>query len=329
MARPRVYVHRHASAYGRYMNEANEALLESFADVVSERDRSEPMGPDELIARMRGCRAILSLTGDGTREITADVLKAAESIELICISHWMGQLVDAAQEARVTVVEGSNANTIAVVEWTLAAALMGVRKLDMFDRLLKGGSQWAEPRRVVGMLCESTVGLIGMGRIGWYVAQQFRSLGARVLAYDLDTSRADGLGIPSVGLDELLQSSDIISLHLPVLPSTTGMLGARHFRLIRDGAVFINSARAALYDEPALVAELRSGRFSAYLDVFSEEPMPLDHPFRSMNNVLITPHIAGDNIAMSLRCGREAIETLRDYFAGKGLRDLQYSPPPR
>jgi phosphoglycerate dehydrogenase-like enzyme len=103
------------------------------------------------------------------------------------------------------------------------------------------------------------------------------------------------------------------------------MLGAKEFALIRDGAVFINSARAALYDENALITELRKKRFAAFLDVFSQEPMPMYHPFRSMENVMVTPHIAGDNSVMFVRCGREAIETLGLYFAGKGLRNLRYT----
>ena len=102
------------------------------------------------------------------------------------------------------------------------------------------------------------------------------------------------------------------------------MLGSREFALIKDGAVFVNSARAALYDEDALITELKNGRFSAYLDVFATEQLPLDHPFRTLDNVTITPHIAGDNAAMFARCGREAIITLKDFFDGKGLNDRQY-----
>lgn len=327
MPKPRVYVHRLDSWYPRYMDEENEALLASFAEVVSEGDRATPLDADELIARMAGCRAILSLNGTGTGEITTEVLKAVGTVEVICISHWWEQLVGPAQEAGIQFTEGSNANTVAVAEWTVAAALMGIRRLHTFDRALKAGSPWAEPRRHAGMLCESTVGLVGLGRIGWYVAHYFTALGASVIAHDKDRAKAAELGLPLVDLDELMATADVISLHLPVTADTTGLLGAREFSLIKDGAVLINSARAALYDEAALVAELGKNRFTAYLDVFSSEPLPLDHPFRGMDNVIITPHIAGDNAVMFRRCGREAIQTLQDYFDGKGLRDLQYFCP--
>jgi phosphoglycerate dehydrogenase-like enzyme len=327
MSKPRVYVHRLAESYSLYMNDENEAALESFAEVVSERDRVAPMSSDELIERMQGCRAILSLNGCGAWEITADVLKAVGSVELICISHWMEQFVGTAREAGVEVCEGSNANTVAVAEWTITAALMGVRKIAAFNGALKSGSPWGEPRREVGLLCESTVGLIGMDRIGWYVAQYFRALGARVIVHDRDKTRANELGLPLVGIDELMRTADVVSLHLPVTPSTKGLLGAKEFALLKDGAVFINSARAALYDEDALVAELKKNRFTALLDVFAHEPLAPDHPFRSMDNVTINPHIAGDNKAMFLRCGREAVETPKEYFEGKGVRNLQYRFP--
>ena len=327
MSKPKVYVHRLGSWYSLYMNAENEALLQSFAEMVSEGGREAGLSADELVERMQGCRAILSLNGTGANEITPEVLQAVGTIEAICISHWWEQFADTARETGIKVIEGSNANTIAVAEWTLGAALMGIRRLPLFNTRLKSGSPWAEPRRPVGLLCESTVGLIGLGRIGWYVAHYLQTLGARVIAYDQDATKADQLGLPGVDLEELLQTADVVSLHLPVTAETKGLLGAREFSLIQDGAILVNSARAALYDEAALVAELKKNRFSAYLDVFSTEPLPLDHPFRTMDNVTITPHIAGDNAAMFLRCGREAIQTLQDYLAGKGLRNHQYRYP--
>jgi phosphoglycerate dehydrogenase-like enzyme len=311
----RVYVHRLADWYDLYMDKANEDLLASFADVVSEGSRTDPFTEDELIERMKGASIILSLNGMGTKEITESVLKKTGTIELICISHWWEQFADAEKNTGIRVIEGSNANTVAVAEWTVCTALMGMRKLTRFDAQLKAGSVWCEPRRTVGLLCESTVGLIALGRIGRYVARYMRSLGAKVIACDKLATEKDAreLDIELAGMDEVFKRADIISLHLPVLPSTRGIIGAEDFAKIRDGAVFINSSRAAVYDEDALVKELQKGRFDAYLDVFSVEPLPQEHPFRRMTNVTITPHIAGDNIAMFRRCGREAILTLKEY----------------
>ena len=324
-AKPKVYIHRTGSSYYRYMNQENEAALASFAEVVSDGPCTDARSEEDLLARIRGCSAILSLAGGWSDEITAAVLKAAGTVKIICIAHWGEQFVQAAKEANITITEGSNANTVAVAEWTVTAALMGIRKLHVFDKALKSGSSWGEPRREVGMLCESTVGLIGLGRIGVRCAQYFNALGAKVIAYDpyWTQAKAESLGVSLVTLDELMTTADVISLHLPVTDQTKGMFGAREFALIKDGAVFINSARAALYDETALITELQKKRFTAFLDVFSEEPLPPDHPFRSMDHVIITPHIAGDNNAMFLRCGREAIQTLKGYFEGKGVKNYR------
>ena len=326
----RIYVHRLGGDwYGHYMDGANEAALAEFSDFVCDGTRSAAMDEDELIARMQGCTAILSLGGGGAHEITPRVLRAVGTVQAICIGHWCGQLVGAAAEVGIPLVEGSNANTVAVAEWTMAAALLSIRQLHTFDTRLKSGSPWAEPRRSVGLLRETSVGLVGLGRIGKYVARMFRMLGVDVMACDALATPADaaGLDIRLGTLDEVLATSDLISLHLPVLPSTRGLIDARALARMRDGAVFINSARAALCDEDALTRELQSGRISAVLDVFAVEPLPLDHPLRRLDNVIITPHLAGDNDVMFRRCSREAIATLRNFFAGRGLHDRRFAFP--
>lgn len=322
-AKPKVYIHRVGKAYHRYMDAATEAALAEFADVVSDGPTEAVRPVDELTQRLRGCSAILSLAGGWTDEITADVLRAAGTVKVICIAHWGGQLLEAARQSDILICEGSNANTLAVAEYTVTAALMGIRRLHAFDHALKSGAPWAEPRHEAGLLCESTVGIVGLGRIGSFCARYFSALGAKVIAYDpyWTAARAASIGVRLVSLHELLQQSTIVSLHLPVTAETKGMLGPKEFALIPNNAIFINSARSALYDEKALVDELRKERFTACLDVFDTEPLPLNHAFRAMPNVVLTPHIAGDNAAMFRRCAREAIATLRDYFAGGGLRD--------
>ncbi|HEX8052731.1 MAG TPA: NAD(P)-dependent oxidoreductase [Thermoleophilaceae bacterium] len=311
------------------MDSMTEAELASFADVVVEREDSPP-GPDAMVARLRGCDAVLSLNGYGASDLTPDVLRAAGSVRMICVAHYWGGHFDAIEdETGIPVVEGSNAGTLAVAEWNVAAALMGVRRMHLFDRALKAGSPWGEPRRSAGLLAESTVGVVGLGRTGRYTARCFRALGARVIAHSasVPAEQAEAEGIALVPLDELLASADVVSLHHRVAGGTRGALGAREFGLLRDGCVFVNSARAELYDEAALVRELRTGRFSAYIDVFADEPLPRDHPFRSMDNVVLTPHVAGNNAPMFRRCGREAVATLREFAEGRTPDDRRYAYP--
>lgn len=321
-----------ANWYDAYMGQENEKLLASFADVVSEGSRAEPFSEEELIARMKGVQVILSLNGMGASEITENVLKRLGTVELICISQWWEQFRDTEKNTGIRVIEGSNANTVAVAEWTICTALLGVRKLLRFNAGMKAGVLWQDqPSKdeSAGMLCEKTVGVVALGRIGRYVAKSMSIMGAKVLACDKAATEAEvkEVGATLVSMDELFEKSDVITIHLPVLPSTRGIIGASHFARIKDGAVFINSGRAAVYDEDALVKELQTGRFDAYLDVFSVEPLALNHPFRRMGNVFITPHIAGGNYDMFRRCGREAILTLKEYCETGNVKDMKLLIP--
>jgi phosphoglycerate dehydrogenase-like enzyme len=311
------------------MARENEAELASFADVVSEGARDAPMDRAELVRRLDGCSAILSLNGYGATDITADILQAVGTVRDICVAHTWGQFAGILPESGIRVVEGSNVGTVAVAAWCLAAALLSVRKPPMFDQALKAGSPWGEPRRIVGLLAGSTVGIIGLGRIGRYVAQCFCALGVEVIACSASSTseQAERLGVRLVGLDELLKTADIISLHREVTERTRNSLGAREFALIKPGAVFINSARAALYDEGALITALRTGSFSACIEVFAVDPIPSDHPFRGMSNVMITPHIAGNNARMFVLCARDAIRTLKELLAGHDAVDRRDAFP--
>jgi phosphoglycerate dehydrogenase-like enzyme len=307
------------------MDAANEALLASFADVVREPDAADP----GRLERLRGCTAILSLNGHGADDITPELLCAAEGVELVCIAHSWGHFEQLERESGVRVVEGSNAGTRAVAEWVLAAALIATRRLHRFDRALKQGSPWGEPRHSAGFLADKVVGVIGLGRTGRYVASAFRHLGVEVLAHTLSdaTGLAAALDVRLVSLEELLRRADIVSLHHRPSDRTKNLLGAQELALMKDGGFLINSSHASLYDESALVAELERGRLAACIDVFEPEPLARDHPFRRLGNVLITPHIAANNAAMFLRCGREAIETLMVHATSGHAVDRRHAFP--
>ena len=331
MNRPKVYIHRGADWYEKYVNAMDLVYLQSFADVVTDGDRCKPMTKDELVERMKGAEIILSPNGFGSDEITNEVLEEVGTVKYIVICHWWGQFqhVDT-ERLGIKVLEGSNMNTVAVAEWVLCAALMGVRRIDSYYKELMSGTQWEWIRyNRSRMMVGKQVGLIGMGRIGRYVSRFFNAIGCKVVAYDkyIKDEELTAINVGRVELDELLSTCDIISLHLPVTPETTNMLGAKHFSLIKNGAVFINSARAELYDEPALIKELKLNRFSAYLDVFSQEPMSMDNPLWSIPNVTINPHIAGTNYEMFYLCVRQAIETINKYAETGEMVDHRYIFP--
>ena len=340
--KPKIYVTR--NAYGRedggtpwnYMSPANIEKLNRFSCPIIEDSGEKPVSEDELIEKLSGVRAILQLNGGGGEEITERVLRAAGAVEVVSLAHsaWQGPLWAAAAKCGIKTVEGSNAIDKAVAEWTVGAAVMGQRHLIEAGRSLKEEGKWQKNWRSASLLYGSTAGLIGLGRIGRLVSRYLKTLGAEIIAYDkyFDQAKAAELGIRLVGLDELLKTADVVSLHLPVTPETTGILGRREFALIKDNATFINSARAQLYDADALVEELRKERFSAFFDVYPDEGnmskngnVNREHPFyegvHDLANVYMSSHIAGTNDVMYELAGAETIETLRLYFEGKGLRD--------
>jgi phosphoglycerate dehydrogenase-like enzyme len=322
VTKPHIYIHRAGDWYSLYMNAENEIALRTFADVTSAGTRTEPVPPEEMIGQLQGVDGILSLNGLGSQEITTEVLQSVGAVKVAAVSHWWHTNHNPAramwQAAGVEVIDASDPCTAAVVEWVVGTAIMALRRLTDFNHALKSGSLWAEPgRRNALLVGEAVIGLIGVGRIGRIVSQHFRSFGATVIAYDpfLSEEDAQTLGIRKASLEEALRTADVISMHMAVTDVTRKMLGAREFGWIKDGAIFINSARSALLDTEAIVVELRKGRFRAYLDVYDTEPLPLDDPLRSLDNAFLTPHIAGDTTGMFLRCGANAIERLREYFA--------------
>jgi phosphoglycerate dehydrogenase-like enzyme len=142
-----------------------------------------------------------------------------------------------------------------------------------------------------------------------------------VVTADLEVARhARAMGAVSTGLRDLLRASRVVTLHAPALPATRGMIGAAELTAMPDHAWLINTARSALVDTAALVSELKSGRLSAALDVFDEEPLPADSPLRGLPNVLLTPHAAFMTRECFRRFGESTVEEIRRFLAGEPLR---------
>jgi phosphoglycerate dehydrogenase-like enzyme len=327
MSRPVVYIHRLLwCPYDLYMDEENEQLLASFADVVNDGRREEPVSPEDMARRLDGVSGILSMNGSCIDEITPEVLRQVGTVKVATVSHWWEQYNDVVpdwREAGVEVIDASDACNQAVAEWTVGAAIAGLRRFDEFDRQMKSGVEWPVREHVADQLNGSTFGMVALGKVGKWVARYLRVFDCRVLCYDpcLSEQQAAEHGVELADLDTVLSQSDVVSLHAPVLPETTEMIGARELSLIKDGALFLNCARAALLDNDAFRAEMQKKRFRAYLDVYQPEPPPLEDVLRKLDNVVLTPHCAGHTTKMFLRCGRFAIEALKEHFTEHGMLD--------
>lgn len=201
-----------------------------------------------------------------------------------------------------------------VSDHTLALILSLVRKLAAAEADVRSGI-WDQLRyRPIRRASELTLGLVGVGRLGEALARKAAAIGFNLLAHD-PHSRSDTVQL--VPLDELLAEADILSLHAPSLPETKGMIGAKEFAQMKRGALIVNTSRGELIDEVALVMALNSGQLGgAALDVFAEEPLPLEAPLRECANVLMTPHIAFYSEESVRDLQRKAVDAVLAVLAG-------------
>jgi D-3-phosphoglycerate dehydrogenase len=206
----------------------------------------------------------------------------------------------------------------AVAEHAVALMFACCRELARMDRAVRAGV-W-EPLESM-QLKGKTLGLIGLGGIGLEVARIARGIGMEVIGWN--RSRRPQAGVPLMGLDELLAAADVISLHLALNDETRGLIDAARLARMKPGAIFINTARAALVEEAALIAALASGRIRhAGLDVFHAEPLRPDHPLARMENVTLTAHAGFRTLEASETLMRRAIDIVQ------GIVAAPTAPPP-
>lgn len=287
--------------------------------------------PDGADLRDAGTYARLLADADvvvttwGCPPLSHEVLAAAPRLRLLAHTgaSVKGYATAASFARGVRVTQAGYAMAYAVGEQALALTLALLHRVHRFDHAMRAGVEWsaakhAPPRRE---LRGSVVGVVGASRTGRAYIHLVRALGAQVLAVDpyLSAGEADRLGARPVDLDELLAASRVVALHAPVLPTTVGMIGARELALMPDGALLVNTARSALVDTDALVAALADGRLDAAIDVFDEEPLPVDHPLRALPNVLLTPHEAGGTIEARARAGAIVVDEIARFLRGEPL----------
>jgi D-3-phosphoglycerate dehydrogenase len=224
--------------------------------------------------------------------------------------------VTAATAAGVPVLRAPGRNADAVAELTIGLLFAATRRLLAADRDVRKGDIYRDgtipyQRFRSWEIAGRTVGLVGLGAVGRALRWRLRGLGMETIAYDPYTDE------PTVGLDELLERADVVSMHAAVTPETQGLIGAEQFAAMRDGVVFLNSARAALHDTDALVAALASGKVSAAgLDHFEGESLPTDHPLTEFDSVVLTPHIGGATYDTESHHTRMIAEDLCRLLAG-------------
>ena len=257
--------------------------------------------------------AILSRQGP----VTAAAMHAAPGLRVIA-RHGVGvDDVDVAEAQRrgIIVTRAPGSNTQAVAEHTLALLLALAKDLPLLSSQVAGGG-WRRAETKVRDVAGLRLGLVGCGAIGQAVSRLATAFGMSVAAYD--PGRRDDSGIARVAtLPELLARSDILSLHLPLLPATRHLIGAAELAALPLGAIVLNTSRGGLIDEAALHIALETGRLTgAGLDVFEDEPPPNDHPLRRHPRVICTPHVAGVTDGSLVNMGVMAAECIIAVMGG-------------
>jgi phosphoglycerate dehydrogenase-like enzyme len=238
---------------------------------------------------------------------------------------WRVVITDEVLAGEVAVTQaGSDPMARAVAEFALTMSLVLLRHVHSYDRQLQGSRDYAASRTPEYGAGIHAVrhGLVGLSRVGLWHARMLQGLGCEdVVAFDpyFPAEEAAALGVRLAGLDEVM-ASDVVALHAPVTPETQRMIGARELALMPDGAILINTARAAIVDGEALEQELVAGRIRAGLDVFDEEPLPAGSPLYGLPNVLLAPHVAGATTHARLQQGDTVVDETERHLNGEPLR---------
>jgi D-3-phosphoglycerate dehydrogenase / 2-oxoglutarate reductase len=287
--------------------------LSPLEDDRFELIESTDLDPDSLARTLKDMDAVIVRS---TTTIDRAALAITDRLKVIGRAGVGVDNIDmnAATEKGIAVFNAPSGNTIAAAELTMALMLSLVRRISAADRSMRAG-EWDRKRYRGSELHGKVLALIGAGRIGGEVARRARPFGMRVIASDpfLQEDRARQLGIEPVSLEEALREGDVLSIHVPLTDTTANLIDRGRLALVKPSAVIVNAARGGVLDEDALVEALREGRIAgAALDVFTEEPLPADHPLRTLDNVVLTPHIGAATVEAQHNVAFEVSQSIRD-----------------
>ena len=295
-------------------------LLGPRARIEIELSPVPPVPPEQL----RKLVSLADLVIADVRQkhlLTREVLSAMDGCRLIQMPAVGFESIDhlAAAEFGIPVANAAGFNRDAVADWTVMAIVLLLRRAAWADRRMRGGD-WPKPLQCAEVR-DLTVGIIGLGNTGSGVARRLRPFGAKIVFSDVMVRSFPGAR--QVPVEELLRMADVVSVHAPLDVSTRALINAATLASMRPGAILINASRGAMVDESALVDALRSGHLGgAGLDVYAVEPLAADSPLRQMENVFLSPHVAGTTDQSLRRVYAMTGANLRRVVAGRAPKHV-------
>jgi D-3-phosphoglycerate dehydrogenase len=296
----------------------------SVAKDVEVKVFSTPLGDDDAVIKALQGFAIVNMMRERT-PFTRKVIEGLPDMKLLITTGARNNSIDlkAAAERGVTVCgTGGFGNPTASIAVGLMLEL--TRHIGFENARLKTGAPW---QTTIGQDVEGmTLGVLGLGKLGQRVAATAKTLGMNVIAWsqNLTPEQAQEAGADYVSKEDLFSKADIVSIHVVLSDRSCGLVGAKELGLMKKTAYLVNTARGPIVDEKALIAALNSKSIAgAGLDVFDVEPLPLDHPFRKMDNVVLTPHLGyvSERNYRVLYSG--VVEDIRAWLDGKPVRLLE------
>ncbi|MFQ6029424.1 MAG: 2-hydroxyacid dehydrogenase [Dehalococcoidia bacterium] len=277
---------------------------------------SSNLEDDEKIELVRDADAIILFPG----RISDRVLQAARQCRLVqLLSAGYDEMnLNLANDLGIPVANNGGANRVAVAEHTMMLILACYRRLMFYANNVKAGNWKPEKERQIDVfeLEGKTLGIIGMGNIGRQVARRARAFDAVLQYYDkyhpLTPTEEEALGLTQVSMEELLQTSDVVTLHVPLTRETRGMIGQDQLQMMKQTSIIINTSRGGVINEAALAEALHSGTIAAAgMDVMEHEPPDPNDPLLQIENLIITPHTAGPTLESIPKRAENAFENVQ------------------
>jgi D-3-phosphoglycerate dehydrogenase len=311
-----------------------ELIRPILDDIDAELVLANPKTDDEVAEAGRLADGMIL---HGSIPFSRDTIYKLERCKVICRTGVGVDRMDlkAAAERNIVISNAAGGNSIEVAEQTIGLLLAAARKLVRMDKYVREGrwqrhtAQLHEYRGEVSRVTGKMLGIVGLGNVGRQVAPRARGIGLNVQAYDpyLPPHIAAGLNVPLVSLEDLLRTSDFVSLHAPLYKDTRGLINAERLKLMKPTAYLINAARGPLVDTNALMDALEEGRLAgAALDVTDPEPLPANHPLLELDNVIVTCHTAGNSNESYVTCQMHAAQEVVRVLKGEAPRTQIIDP---